>query len=82
MFWRLEKHAKTTAKTRMQLKIALLLIYDVLIDNTLKRAAMFSFFCHPYLERTAVLSDIHCRIQIDILGNVPLTNFLTFQNIA
>ena len=41
MFWHLEKHAKTTANTRMQLKISTLLIYEVLIDNTLNRVAMF-----------------------------------------
>ena len=41
MFWRLERHAKTTANTRMQPKISTLLIYEVLIDNTLNRAAMF-----------------------------------------
>ena len=57
MFWRLEKHSKTTANTRMQPKIPSLLIYEVLIDNTLNRAAMF-FFGHPYLESTTVLSDI------------------------
>ena len=56
MFWRLEKHAKTTANTRMQPKILSLLIYEVLIDNTLDRVAMF-FSDHPYLESTAVLSD-------------------------
>ena len=55
MFWRLEKHAKTTANTRMQPKIPSLLIYEVLIDN-MNRAAMF-FFGHHYLESTAVLSD-------------------------
>ena len=41
MLWRLEKHAKTTANTRMQPKISTLLIYEALIDNTLNRAAMF-----------------------------------------
>ena len=41
MFWHLEKHAKTTAHTRMQPKMSTLLIYEVLIDNTLNRAAMF-----------------------------------------
>ena len=34
MFGVLEKHAKTTANTRMQPKIPSLLIYEVLIDNT------------------------------------------------
>ena len=41
MFWRLEKHAKTAANTRVQPKIPSLLIYEVLINNTLNRAAMF-----------------------------------------
>ena len=46
MFGVLEKHAKTTANTRIQPKIPSLLIYEVLIDNTLNRAAMF-IFGHP-----------------------------------
>ena len=37
MFWHLEKHAKTTANTRIQPKILSLLIYEVLIDNTLDK---------------------------------------------
>ena len=41
MFMRLEKHAKMTANTRIQPKILPLYIYEVLIDNTLDRAAMF-----------------------------------------
>ena len=61
MFWRLEKLSKTTANTRMQPKIPSLLIYEVLIDNTLNRAAMF-FFGHPYLESTTVLSDNHKEV--------------------
>ena len=59
MFWCLEKHAKMTANTRIQPKIQLLLIYEVLIDNTLDRAAIV--FGHPYLESTAVLSYTTCR---------------------
>ena len=36
-----EEDAKTTANTRMQPKISMLLIFQVLIDNTLNRAAIF-----------------------------------------
>ena len=43
MFRRLEKHAKTTTNTIIQPKIQSLLIYEVLNDNTLDRAAMFFF---------------------------------------
>ena len=35
MIRHLEKHAKTTANTQMQPKILSLLIYEVIIDNTL-----------------------------------------------
>ena len=41
MFWHLEKHAKTTVNTQMQTKNLSLLIYEMLFDNTLDRAAMF-----------------------------------------
>ena len=44
MFWRLEKHAKTTENTQRLPKILALLIYEVLIDNTLDRARGHVFF--------------------------------------
>ena len=75
MFGVLEKHAKTTANTRMQPKIPSLLIYEVLIDNTLNRAAMF-FFGHPYLESITVLSDIHIHIH-RCQGNAEVLNSIT-----
>ena len=58
MFWGLEKHAKTTANTRMQPKIPSLLIYEVLIDYTLNRAAMFFF--RPSLLREYGTDYIWC----------------------
>ena len=58
MFWRLEKHAKTTANTRMQPKNPSLLIYEVLIGNTLNRTAMF-FFGHPYLDSLIIVLSDH-----------------------
>ena len=70
MFWRLERHAKTTANTRMQPKNPSLLIYEVLIDNTLNRAAMFFFFGHPYL--------VTCTVYIYIYNTGSYATIITF----
>ena len=52
----LEKCALMAANNRIYPKIASLVIYEVLIDNTLDRAAIFPG--HSYLDSTPVLSDI------------------------
>ena len=62
MFWRLEKHAKTTANTRMQPKIPSLLIYEVLIDYTLNRAAMFFFSAIPTYR---IFSNFSAKQNVD-----------------
>ena len=58
MFWHLGKRALIAANNRIYPKIASLAIYEVLIANTLDRAAIF-FSGHSYLESTTVLSDMY-----------------------
>ena len=52
MYYQLTPHkSKTTENTQRLPKILALLIYEVLIDNTLDRArGHVFFFGHPYLE--------------------------------